>query len=374
MRSFQLKPLLLCLVPVFILYSNLVHSNDEDLDTPFYEDDVFAVYPSKSYWCEEDSKYSDNVELDVVYNVNHAQRDKKLFYGHSNSHYSRFFNRIISPIIAKHCPSYRGWKATAKLHFNTREDWLSHNRRDWDRLRFEYIKSRGAKLGFQGMFVGHYLSDYAVATMSKKAAERREYAKHQGRPFRGLAGGAYHDTIYTGSFAAQNKVAWYYLSQIKINNEKDVAMGVVLSMFGSAFSTTKKDMTLLEEVSMYYLKRSTERPDDCFDYSAEERTFTYSYPELVYGDGYRIPASKINSKYRINAKFSQLCDRLCEKQGVLYMVANGMNEKMEKLEIADLFRGVDEMLKYYSCRSPEIKKFESNLLELIAKNSVSHLA
>ena len=365
----KLKFLLVCLIVGFILHPNLALSNNEDLNTPFYEDDVFAIYPSSSYWCSPDFKYGDNVELDVVYNVSHEQRDKKLFRGSSYSDYSRFFNRKIVPIIAKRCPSFRGWRAYAKLHFNTKEDWSNNNRRDWDRMRFQYsrkaIRSRnGTAHSFVGMYKEQIITNRALAVLADKAAERREYAKQQGHPFRALAGGTYHDAIYTGDFVAQNNLAWYYLSQIKINNKDDIAMGMLLSLFGSTFSSTKKEMTVLEEISMYYLKRSTERPDDCFDSGALERTFTYNYPELVYGDGYRVPASKIKSKYRINPNFKALCDRLCEKQGVLYSVAHGMNAEMEKLEFADLFRGVDEMIQHYSCRSPEIKRFEKNLLDM----------
>ncbi len=144
-------------------------------------------------------------------------------------------------------------------------------------------------------------------------------------------------------------------------------MGILLSYLGSRSGNSRIDVTVLEEITMYYLKRSSERPNSCFDKKAVKRTFTYNYPEIIYSDGYRIPASQTQSTYKINTRFNALCDRLCERQGVLYAVAHGMNEGMKTLEIANLFRGVDEMLKYFNCRSPEINQFEVNLIKFNQK-------
>ena len=345
--------------------------------TPLYEQDKYAIYPSSPYWCStSNTKYSDNIELNILYDVENDKRDTLIFGGNTNQDYTRFFNKVISPIIANHCPHYSGFSPSANLRFNNKEDWKKHNGRYWDRLTFSYVirkKSQAGKIAvsYKGQLTGRYLSAEALAKQKQdknliatQAAENRSEAKKQGHPFKALAGGGYLDTIYTGDFIAQNEVAWYYLSKIKKSNQNDAAMGVFLSMLGSTFSTTKKDMTVLEEISMYYLARSGERrPSDCFDPGAIKRTFTYNYPEIVYEDGYRIPASQLKSEYTINPQFIPLCDRLCEKQGVLYAVANGINAGMKRLEIADLYRGIDEMIQHYSCRSPEIKRFEANLIK-----------
>jgi len=367
-----------CFLLVFILMLILSSAASAQINriTPLYEQDEYTIYPSSPYWCStRGTKYSDNIELEILYDVGNDERDALLFGGSAQSDYNRFFNKIISPIIAKHCPQYSGFSPKANLRFNNREDWKKNNGRYWDRLRFSYVISKKSQSGrivvsYKGQFTGHYLSAEALAkqqqdkkVIAARAAKNRSKAKGQGHPFKALAGGGYLDTIYTGDFVAQNEVAWYYLSKIKKSNQSDAAMGVFLSMLGSTFSTTKKDMTVLEEISMYYLARSGERPSDCFDPGAIKRTFTYNYPEIVYEDGYRIPASQLKSEYKINSTFIPLCDRLCEKQGVLYAVANGINAGMKKLEIADLFRGIDEMIQHYSCRSPEIKRFEANLIK-----------
>jgi FKBP-type peptidyl-prolyl cis-trans isomerase len=361
---------------ILVLIFSRVANAQTDKTIPLYEQDNYAIYPASAYWCStSNTKVSDNIALDIVYDVAHDQRDALLFGGSAHSNYNRFFNKVISPIIAEHCPHYSGFSPTADLRFNNRDDWEKHNGRYWDRLKFSYFiskKSQGGRIvvSYKGQFSGRYLSAAAKAKQQQdnklsaiQAAKNRDIAKEQGHPFKVLAGGAYLDTIYSGDFVAQDEVAWYYLSKIKKGNENDAAMGVFLSTLGSTFSTTKKDMTVLEEIGMYYLARSSERPDDCFDPGAIERTFTYHYPEIVYEDGYRIPASQLQSAYKVNPAFIPLCDRLCEKQGVLYAVANGINLGMKTLEIADLFRGIDEMIKHYSCRSPEIKRFEANLLQ-----------
>ncbi len=215
-----------------------------------------------------------------------------------------------------------------------------------------------------GRFTGRYSSPQALAGEAQEEKRLRDLAKAKGEPFQSLPGGTYLSAIYAGDFKAQDIIAYDYLDKIRKNNSGDIGMGVFWAMLGSKLATAKVDMTVLEEISLYYLKRASERDDDCFDKGAVERTFKYSYPAMVYEDGYRTPASSITSRYKINPDFLPLCDRLCEGQGVLYMVAQGMNMGSEKLEVADLYSGIDDIIKHYSCRSPEVRQFEANLIKL----------
>ncbi len=114
------------------------------LPKPFFESEQLAIYPVASYWCQTSTnKLHKNVDLDIVYDVTHAERKTVLFYGkESAANYERFFNKIIIPIITQHCPSYTGLAANANLRLNTRTDWLKRKRieNNWDRLEFQYYR------------------------------------------------------------------------------------------------------------------------------------------------------------------------------------------------------------------------------------------
>ncbi len=357
-----------------ICFASLIFINTVKADALYLEKN-FAIYPSSEYWCSSNStRYTDNITLDVIYNVPNEKRNAVVFGGSSASSYTRFFNNVITPLIAKKCPYYSGFTPKATLRLNTRSDWLANNFRYWDKLRFSYTKNPRYKSGFSGYYIGHYLSEEAKTDKLKQkqqtqliASKQRKLDIIKGRPFASLSAGPYLESIYQGDFVAQNELAWYYLSKINQKNKNNAAMGILLSYLGSLSGKSRTDVTVLEEITMYYLKRSSERPNSCFDRGAVKRTFTYNFPEIIYSDGYRIPASQTRSTYKINARFNALCDRLCERQGVLYAVAHGMNEGMKTLEIANLFRGVDEMLKHFNCRSPEIKQFEANLIKFNQK-------
>ena len=203
-----------------------------------------------------------------------------------------------------------------------------------------------------------------ASVIARKKKEQQNTSANN--PFHGLAGAKYLNLIYTGDFTKQDELGWTYLRNMRKNSQEDLAMGVVLSNVTSALSGREMDLTLLEEITMYYLKRTNEREASCFDPGAIKTTFTYRFPALIYNDGYTIPASTVKYEYVVNAKFSELCDRMCEREGMFYVVAHSMSKNSAKLEIADLFRGLDQMIRQHDCRSPIIKQFEANLIRFNA--------
>ena len=185
--------------------------------------------------------------------------------------------------------------------------------------------------------------------------------------FLSLPGGKYFNAIYQGDFQTQDKIAWDYLLKIKNGDKNDLIMGMFMSSFGAAFNVAKKDMTILEEIIVHYIAMTSDRKQECFRPGAIKKTYTYNNPEIVYEDGTRIPASRIEAIYRYNKEFSPICDALCERQGTLKMVAQGVNFKRTKLDVLELYDGVNELVNSYSCTSPEVLKFEANLIELLKR-------
>ena len=183
--------------------------------------------------------------------------------------------------------------------------------------------------------------------------------------FLSLPGGKYLNAIYQGDFQAQNDIAWDYLLKIKNGDQNDLIMGMFVSSFGAAFNVAKEDMTVLEEIIVHYLAMTSDRKPECFRPGAIRKTYTYNNPKIVYEDGTIIPASRIEAIYRYNKEFGPICDALCERQGTLKMVAQGVNFKRTKLDVLELYDGVNELVKNYSCTSPEVLQFEANLIELL---------
>lgn len=197
-------------------------------------------------------------------------------------------------------------------------------------------------------------------TFSQTAANNEE--KQEG--FLSLTGGKYLDAIYRGDFQAQNDIAWDYLLKMKEGDQNDLIMGMFISNFGAAFNVAKVDMTVLEEMIVYYLSATSDRSPECFGPGAISKTYTYDHPEIVHEDGSRTPASKTVSTYRYNKEFAPVCDELCERQGTLAMVSGGINFRGKKLDVLELYQGIDEMLNRYSCNGPEIRQFEANIISL----------
>lgn len=246
--------------------------------------------------------------------------------------------------------------------------WLYDREADTRTSAEHYFNFDKSKLNivFGKSIDSHELYDMPIvcgdeeAALARKIKEKKEKVKNE--PFKELAGANYLNSIYAGDFKTQDLLGWKYLRNMRKRSQEDVAMGVIFSTVASKITGREMNLTLLEEITMYYLKRTSERETGCFDPGAIEKTFIYNYPALIYGDGYTIPASTLKSKYLINKNFVGLCDSLCERQGVFYMVARGLNNSMAKLELAELFRGVDQIINNYECRNPIVKQFEKNLV------------
>ncbi|GAA6170271.1 hypothetical protein [Sessilibacter corallicola] len=204
--------------------------------------------------------------------------------------------------------------------------------------------------------------------------ERQRYAKQQAEKLEyertceacTLKGGPLLQAIYDGDYDRQYDLALTYMLGIKRAGGRDaVGFGAIIT-----FLSKVGDITLLEDlIGSYMLYTSGKWQDDCYDSGYQHISFTREFSDVVI-ETYsgieleRFEGGSVTTEYKINPDFQTACNALCNKHGAIFTTATAASGFGEQISAARVFWGLAEFVDKYQCRSPEIERFEANLLHM----------
>ena len=181
-----------------------------------------------------------------------------------------------------------------------------------------------------------------------------------------LKGGPLLQAIYDGDYNRQYQAALTYMSKITLAGGRDAAA------YGTLFTALSNvgDITMLEDlIGSYMLYTSGKWGDQCYSNDSKRIEFTREFSDIVI-ETYngieleRFKGGSTKTNYKINPEFSEACNKLCNKHGAILMTATAASGFGPKISAARVFYGLSEFVNKYQCRSPEIKRFETNLLNM----------
>ncbi|GHF02001.1 c-type cytochrome [Thalassotalea profundi] len=230
----------------------------------------------------------------------------------------------------------------------------------WSRVGIELENGKVVKEDHDFVFLclGSGTQADKLQIAENKAQEMRERC-----PLCELPGATYLDAIYRADYQKQLYEGRSALMAFTRDN-RSLGLSTIMRTL-----TSRRELTLLEEVIGFYMLKYSQEKDDCFTEGKFQKTFTKHFPGYRIIDGYgteqqRVDPSTVKDVYQVPLAFEQACNAICNQQGGISMISQHLENNHFTREVGDIFLGVNQLMQKHTCQSPIRKQFENNLLKL----------
>ncbi|GER07067.1 hypothetical protein GCM10007972_19020 [Iodidimonas muriae] len=344
----------------WVKFTDSLHKQlaDLDLDTAddlqtfirtrkaLYKSQKLTLYPAQDNWCM-------NRRMDAYYTV--PSEDRNQAFG---GNYAKALGERARQVVNEYC----GDALTASVS-NYREG----DETPWDRMSFQFRPIQASAFGNDKGYL-KLLDQH----LSERAQAHLEYlnANHLGpacsdAPFCELPGGRYLNAIYNGRGDLVQEMD--QLQRAEVNEMLSRQMAQV-NMTENPITQLLSGMIeaddgLIVGAANKYMYAYAAWGAQCLKSGAKTRTFvhTTSGTETINFDGstdYE-PGQTYEAEYTINPEFFPLLERVGSHYGAQDSTSPLLN-KAQRL----VLQGLVQMKNNYDCTSPEVARFERNLIAL----------
>ncbi|MCU4677194.1 c-type cytochrome [Catenovulum sp. 2E275] len=196
-----------------------------------------------------------------------------------------------------------------------------------------------------------------------KIAEKKAQQMREKCPLCELPGAIYLDAIYRADYQKQLYEGRSVLMSFARDN-RSLGLSTIMRTL-----TSRRELTLLEEVIGYYMLKYSLEKDDCFTEGKFQKTFTTHFPGYRIINDYgveeqRVDPSTVKDVYQVPLAFEQACNAICNQQGGISIISQYLENNDFTREVGDIFSGISQLVHKHACQSPIRKEFEHNLLKL----------
>lgn len=313
---------------------------------PLFESDKLTLYPGNETWCS-------NRRIDAYYTV--ASEDRNQAFG---GNYATAIAERARQVVNEYC----GDAITATV-----SSYQVGDETPWDSMSFQFRPIQASPFGNDDGYLellGQNLSERAKAHLAYLNANHLGPACSDA-PFCELPGGRYLNAIYNGrgDLVAE-------MDQIQRAEAQATLSGQMAQMKMEANPITdlfanmiEADHGLIAAAANKYMYSYAAWGRQCLKSGAKTRTFVHTTPptETINFDGstdYE-PGQTYEADYSVNPEFFGLLERVGSHTGAPDSDAPFLN-KARRLVLQGLVRMKDD----YGCSSPEVARFERNLIAL----------
>lgn len=313
---------------------------------PLHESGALTLYPSEENWCV-------GRRIDAYYTVPSEDRNKAF-----GGNYAKALGERAKQVVNEYC----GDAITASV-----SNYSEGDETKWDSMSFQFRPIRPSAFGNDDDYL-----ELLDQHLSERAQAHLEYlnANHLGpackdAPFCELPGGRYLNAIYNGrgdlvremdqlERAEVNEMLSGQMAQLNMteNPITQLFRGVIEAEDGFIAGAANKYM---------YAYAAWGR--QCLKSGAKTRTFVHTTPptETINFDGSTDydPGETYEADYTVNPEFFALLERVGSHYGAPDSDAPFLN-KARRL----VLKGLVQMKEHYDCGSPEVARFEKNLIAL----------
>ncbi len=328
-------------------------------ETEIFSNDLIQIYPPNyreeisvgdKFWCK-------NPQLNVV-----AKIPLKKLHTYITDEY---LSQIAPEILTQQCTS----PSSLQLYF-----YQENSHHYWEQAYYS-VKKRanleGEKIEYA--LANQWISDGPLKQMTQIAEYRKNpYIMWQCEEgmFCDLPGGAYLNAIYHNDSKAIQKLEERSYREMKsAARQFDINSG--LELIGIRFADHIEKTSLLQLVANMYMYQYQYNYSSCLTANAQSRTFSYTTPKFDYTNLYgmdmgSVGGDRINATYTVNPEFISLLERLGSHFGSQLQEMGANFHKIRGMEIT--LSDTKRLQQNYKCDGPEVKQFETNLIDLTKKS------
>lgn len=321
---------------------------------PLWESEKLTLYPGQENWCA-------NGRMDAYYKVPSEDRNQAFGGNYATilgERARRVTNEFCGDVLTARVSSYRVGDETP-----------------WDSMSFQFRPIRASTFGNDDGYlklIGQNLSPRAKAHLAYLNANHLGPACSDA-PFCELPGGRYLNAIYNGRgdlVSEMDKIQRSEAQQMLSSQMDQMKMEAnpITDLFASMIET---DDGLIVGAANKYMYSYAAWGTQCLKSGATTRTFVHTTPatETINFDGstdYQ-PGQTFEADYTVNPEFFALLDRVGSHSGAPNSDSPLLN-KARSLVLQGLVRMKDD----YGCSSPEVARFEKNLIALAQDDLNGH--
>lgn len=313
---------------------------------PLYQSEKLTLYPAQDNWCM-------NRRMDAYYKV--PSEDRNQAFG---GNYAKALGERARQVVNEYC----GDALTASV-----SSYREGDETPWDRMSFQFRPIQASAFGDDEGYLK--LLDQ---NLSERAQAHLEYlnANHLGpacsdAPFCELPGGRYLNAIYNGRGDLVQEMD--QLQRAEVNEmlsgqmaELNITENPITQLFSNMIEA---DDGFIVGAANKYMYSYAAWGTRCLKPGAMTRTFVHTTPgvETINFDGstdYE-PGQTYEAEYTTNPEFFPLLERVGSHYGAPDSDSPLLN-KARRL----VLQGLVQMKEHYGCSSPEVARFEQNLIAL----------
>ncbi|MCR9279339.1 MAG: hypothetical protein NXH85_15385 [Pseudomonadaceae bacterium] len=313
---------------------------------PLFESDKLTLYPGNETWCS-------NRRIDAYYTV--ASEDRNQAFG---GNYATAIAERARQVVNEYC----GDAITASV-----SSYREGDDTPWDSMSFQFRPIQASAFGNDDGYLellGQNLSERAKAHLAYLNANHLGPACTDA-PFCELPGGRYLNAIYQGRGDLVREMDQLVRAEINAMLKGQMAQlnmteNPITQMFSGMI---EQDDGFIVGAANKYMYSYAAWGTQCFKSGAKTRTFVHTTPptETINFDGstdYE-PGQTFEADYTVNPEFFTLLERIGSHYGAPDSDSPLLN-KAQRLVLQGLVRMKDD----YGCSSPEVARFERNLIAL----------